>query len=73
METFDQAASPDQSELQPLEQMIARHIIKAMKLAGGQVGGKSGAAERLGVNPSSLRKKMRKLGIPFGRRVKGRW
>ncbi len=73
METFDQAAAPDQPELQPLEQMITRHIIKALKLAGGQVGGKSGAAERLRVNPSSLRKKMRKLGIPFGRKEKGRW
>jgi len=53
----------------PLDQLIIRHITQALKLTGGQVGGASGAAKMLGVNPSSLRKKMRKLGIPFGRQA----
>jgi transcriptional regulator with GAF, ATPase, and Fis domain len=53
-----------------LDQVITRHISQALKLTGGQVGGKAGAANKLDVNPSSLRKKMRKLGIPFGRKAK---
>jgi len=59
--------SADQPDLMPLDRMITKHIIKALELAGGQVGGQDGAAGLLGVNPSTLRKKMRKLGIPFGR------
>ncbi|MFY9399638.1 MAG: helix-turn-helix domain-containing protein, partial [Desulfomonilia bacterium] len=31
------------------------------------VKGKGGAAELLGVNPSTLRHRMRALGIPYGR------
>jgi transcriptional regulator with GAF, ATPase, and Fis domain len=54
-------------ELQTLDRVIADHIVKALKMTDGQVGGKAGAAERLGLNPSTLRKKMRKLGIPFGK------
>jgi len=53
-----------------LDQVIIRHISQALKLTGGQVGGNAGAANKLGVNPSSLRKKMRKLRIPFGRKAK---
>jgi DNA-binding protein Fis len=36
----------------------------------GRVGGEKGAARLLKINPSTLRKRMRKLGIPFGRRAK---
>jgi DNA-binding NtrC family response regulator len=73
---FHCSSSPDeiknslsgtQMAYQRLDRMIAGHIVKALKMAGGQVGGKGGAAELLGVNPSTLRKKMKKLGIPFGK------
>jgi DNA-binding protein Fis len=39
-------------------------------MTSGRVGGKQGAAHLLQINPYTLRKKMKKLGIPFGRKVK---
>jgi hypothetical protein len=36
-------------------------------MTGGRVEGQGGAAELLGVNPGTLRHRMRKLGIAFGR------
>jgi DNA-binding protein Fis len=42
-----------------------------MELAGGKVEGASGAAATLGINPGTLRSRMRKLGIPFGKALKG--
>ncbi len=47
---------------------IAGQIRKAMAASGGKVHGKGGAAELLGVNSGTLRHRMRKLGIPFGRK-----
>jgi len=38
-------------------------------LTKGKVGGTGGGAELMGINPATLRHKMRKLGIPFGREV----
>jgi DNA-binding protein Fis len=37
---------------------------------GGKVHGPNGAASLLGVNPSTLRNKMNKLGIQYGRKQK---
>jgi len=55
-----------------LDQAISQHIIRALEATGGRVGGEKGAAKFLQMNPSTLRTKMRKLGIPFGRnKVKG--
>ncbi len=51
---------------------IARQIRKALKTSGGKVHGKGGAAELLGVNYGTLRHRMKKLGIPFGRKAKKR-
>lgn len=53
-----------------LDEVMSRHIRRVLEITGGKVGGKDGAAYLLRINPSTLRKKMRKLGIPFGRRVK---
>jgi transcriptional regulator with GAF, ATPase, and Fis domain len=64
---LDEPRTSTQKTLQPLDRLIAGHIVKALKMTSGQVGGKKGAAELLGLNPSTLRKKMRKLGIPFGK------
>ncbi len=49
---------------------ITRQIKKALEISKGKVHGKNGAAELLGINPGTLRHKMRKLGIPFGRKTK---
>jgi transcriptional regulator with GAF, ATPase, and Fis domain len=54
---------------QPLEQLLAQHIREALGITGGKVGGKKGAAKLLNMNPSTLRSKMMKLNIPFGRKA----
>jgi len=59
--------STSQSESFNLDLAMAQHIKKAMSSAKGKVEGKSGAAELLGINPRTLRYRMRKLGVPFGR------
>jgi len=51
-----------------LDIVNARHIKKALKMTKGKIHGPTGAAELLGINPSTLRHRMRKLGIPQGRR-----
>ena len=60
-------AEPTAASFPPLEELVAEHVRRALRLAGGRVSGPGGAAELLGVNPSTLRARMRKLGIPFGR------
>ncbi|NLH47293.1 MAG: sigma 54-interacting transcriptional regulator [Myxococcales bacterium] len=51
-----------------LDEAMADHIQYALSLAKGKVHGKGGAAEILGINPSTLRSRMKKLGIPYGRK-----
>jgi len=60
--------APGEQESERLDHMEARHIESVLKKAGGKVSGKGGAAELLGVNPDTLRHRMRKLGIRFGRK-----
>jgi len=50
-----------------LDQTMSEHIIEALKLCRGKIHGQGGAGELLGVNPNTLRKRMDKLGIPYGR------
>lgn len=50
-----------------LDTVIKQHITRVLGLAGGKVHGPGGAAELLGVNPNTLRHRMGKLGIQFGR------
>lgn len=50
-----------------LEEVEAQHIRYTMELTGGRIEGKNGAAMLLGMNPATLRYRMQKLGIPFGR------
>lgn len=47
----------------PLEFIIKKHIRHALSMTSGKVHGPHGAALWLGLNPSTLRNKMRKLGI----------
>jgi DNA-binding NtrC family response regulator len=53
-----------------LDRIVSRHIRHVLELTGGKVSGDEGAARLLRINPSTLRKRMRKLGIPFGRKGK---
>jgi transcriptional regulator with GAF, ATPase, and Fis domain len=52
-----------------LDFVIARHIRRALKTAGGKVHGPGGAAAILGINPSTLRHRMRKLGLYHGKKT----
>ncbi|ACL05857.1 sigma54 specific transcriptional regulator, Fis family [Desulfatibacillum aliphaticivorans] len=49
----------------PLETVVADHIENVLALTKGRINGPNGAAKILDVNPSTLRTKMKKLGIPF--------
>ncbi|MCA1988597.1 MAG: sigma 54-interacting transcriptional regulator [Desulfarculus sp.] len=62
-----QAQGPDEP-LISLDEINARHIRRAMKEAGGKIYGPGGAAQLLSINPNTLRKRMDKLGIAYGRK-----
>jgi transcriptional regulator with GAF, ATPase, and Fis domain len=55
-------------DLANLDKVIARHIENVLKTTEGKVHGPNGAAEILGVNANTLRHRMTKLGIHYGRR-----
>ena len=50
-----------------LDEMMVQHINTVLEITGCKVNGSGGAAELMGVNPSTLRNKMKKLGISYGR------
>ncbi|MBR9982651.1 MAG: sigma 54-interacting transcriptional regulator [Desulfatitalea sp.] len=52
-----------------LDQVAARHIRQILSRCGGRIEGEKGAARILQIHPSTLRKRMRKLGIAFGRKA----
>jgi transcriptional regulator with GAF, ATPase, and Fis domain len=52
-----------------LDTAVRQHIIHALHQAGGKISGQQGAAALLGVHPNTLRHRMRRLGIPFGRQA----
>jgi DNA-binding NtrC family response regulator len=60
-----------ESESQPgisdnLNEMITSHIKRVLKKVNGKIHGPGGAAELLGINPSTLRNRMKRLGIKHG-------
>jgi transcriptional regulator with GAF, ATPase, and Fis domain len=63
---IDDAESDD--ETLDLDAIVASHIRRVLRRTGGKIHGRGGAGELLGVNPNTLRYKMRKLGIPFRKR-----
>jgi DNA-binding NtrC family response regulator len=68
--------SPAQSgsveEALKLDVVVSKHIRKVLELTNGRVHGSEGTAHLLGINPSTLRKRMTKLGIDYGRRYQNR-
>ena len=66
---FAPPARPD--EPTALDDVMSRHIRRVLEMCGGRVEGARGAARLLEIKPSTLRKRMEKLGIPFGRKAKG--
>jgi len=55
-----------------LQEVEADHIRRVLETSGGRIEGQGGAAELLGLNPGTLRHRMRKLGIPFGRKARAK-
>ena len=39
------------------------HIERALKMTGGKLYGEGGSADLLGINPNTLRSRMKKLGL----------
>jgi len=57
----------DEGIILPLNQAMANHIQRALDRANGKVEGENGAASILGINPGTLRGRMKKLKIAYGR------
>ncbi|MCX7634571.1 MAG: sigma 54-interacting transcriptional regulator, partial [Syntrophales bacterium] len=61
-----QATTPSSADT--LEELERRHILEVVERCGGKLGGKDGAAQRLGINRTTLIHRMKKLGISLTRR-----
>lgn len=60
-------AGDDEGGFYTLEQAMARHIEAAPERTRGRIGGSSGVAELLGIDPHKLRAPMRRLAIDWQR------
>ena len=58
--------SPPESDAVPLEEVERQHIAAVLKRTNWRVDGPSGAARLLDMNASTLRSRIRKLGIRRG-------
>ena len=59
----------EREETGKLDEVVSRHIRKVLTKVQGKVNGPDGAAATLGINPSTLRNRMKKLGIDYGRKT----
>ena len=57
------AATMGESEIPTLDDVEREHIKQVLKVSGGQVSGEKGAARLLGIKPTTLESRMKKLGI----------
>ncbi len=64
-------ASPEEAGPLDLDEVVSRHIRAVLARTGGKVHGPGGAAELLGVNPSTLRNRMDRLGVTYRKRRAG--
>ncbi|MCU0693628.1 MAG: hypothetical protein MUF54_19740 [Polyangiaceae bacterium] len=56
-----------QGRFSTLEEATERHITLALERTQGRIEGPSGAARLLDINPHTLRARMRKMGLDWGR------
>lgn len=63
IESAQQRDKPDE-----LDAAIAAHIRNVLAKTGGRIHGRGGAADLLGINASTLRSRMDRLGIEYGKR-----
>ena len=61
---------PENMESYDLDRATTDHIRRVLKVTRGRIEGEGGAADLLGINPGTLRGRMRKLSISFGRNNK---
>jgi len=61
------AAVIHRADATALDDLTTEHLRRTLEAAGGRIEGPGGAAEMLRLNPSTLRNKLRKFRIPFGR------
>ena len=69
--TKETVSRPSGNESLLIDDVMARHIKYVLDLTKGKVHGEGGAAEVLGINASTLRARMRNLGVSFGRGKRG--
>ncbi len=60
-------AAPRPDDIEPLDDVIRKHIARALAATYGRVDGPFGAARLLRINPHTLRARMRKLGVEWRR------
>jgi DNA-binding NtrC family response regulator len=58
------------AHVEPLDDVIRRHIEHALAVCHGRIDGPFGAAHKLVINPHTLRARMRKLGVDWRRHRK---
>jgi hydrogenase-4 transcriptional activator len=66
-DAVEPAPPTDAQRLRRLDEAMIAHIESALAAAGGRIEGRGGAAALLGINPHTLRARMRKLGIDWSR------
>ena len=66
------SAPPTPTPFESWETVSRRYITRVLQHTGGKIHGPGGAAEIIGINPNTLRSRMRKLGISFGRPPAGK-
>ena len=62
-ESFDKLATIEEPSMKALVELEYEHIVKVLQQTGWRIEGNKGAALILGLNPSTLRARMRKQGI----------
>jgi transcriptional regulator with GAF, ATPase, and Fis domain len=60
------AIAPQSVQDMDLDAVMRAHITHVLSLTNGRIQGPRGASALLGVQPNTLRHRMRKLGIPYG-------
>lgn len=60
-------SAPSSGPLKTLDDAVREHIERALVLTSGRIEGRGGAADVLGLNPHTLRGKMRKLRVEWSR------
>ncbi len=72
MERASDPAPPGEGGLATLKEMERLHIQRALEHTAGKLYGPGGAAELLGINPSTLRSRMAKLGLGGAREFRAK-